>query len=514
MTHQTTVLIILDGWGYRSSSEGNAIHVASTPVMDKLLTTNPHTLIRGDGLAVGLPDGQMGNSEVGHMSLGAGRLVHQDFTRITKAIEDGSFSNNTALIQCLDQLIKSGAALHIAGLLSDGGVHSHEMHTHALIQLAASRGVKQIYVHAFLDGRDTAPKSAEASLQKLDQLLSELNCGRIVSLVGRYYAMDRDNNFDRTLVAYDLLTSGSKLTAKTAIEGLHQAYAQGKSDEFVQATTITGRASDDVSAVVLQQNDLLVLTNFRADRSRQLSRAFSDPDFSGFIRKVRPKLTSFVTFTSYASDISSTVLFPKCELKNTLGEHLSTLGKKQLRLAETEKYAHVTFFFNGGHEAPWKGESRILVKSPAVATYDLMPEMSANAVTDHLTQAIDSENYDLIVCNYANPDMVGHTGNFEATITAIECIDRCIGRVIQSLQVGDNHCLITADHGNAEQMFGNKGQMHTAHTSGPVPLIYIGSSDLSFYSGGVLSNVAPTVLELMNIGLPDEMSEKSLIVQN
>ncbi|MBZ9611239.1 2,3-bisphosphoglycerate-independent phosphoglycerate mutase [Rheinheimera maricola] len=503
------VLLILDGWGYREESHNNAIAQANTPVMDLLWRDYPHTLISGSGLDVGLPDGQMGNSEVGHVNLGSGRVVYQDFTRITKAISDGDFFSNPALVNAVKQAKQQEKAVHIMGLLSPGGVHSHEEHILAMIKLAEQQGANPIYVHAFLDGRDTPPRSAAASLEKIQQHFATTASGQIASVIGRYYAMDRDKRWDRVQQAYDLLTQGkAEHQATDAISALQQAYNRGENDEFVKATAILSAAGQSIK---MQDGDALVFMNFRADRARQFSRAFINPDFDGFKRAYRPALSSFTTLTQYAADIDAPCAYPPESLNNVLGEWLAKHNKTQLRISETEKYAHVTFFFSGGREDMFSGEQRILVDSPKVATYDLQPEMSSTELTDKLVDAIHSGEFDVIICNYPNGDMVGHTGVMAAAIKAIEAVDHCIGRVVKALDETGGECLITADHGNAEMMLDTEsGQAHTAHTSGPVPLIYVGRP-ANAIEGGILSDIAPTMLALMSLPVPAEMSGKVLM---
>lgn len=504
------VLIVLDGWGHREEREANAIALANTPTWDHLWQHAPHCLISGSGKDVGLPDGQMGNSEVGHMSLGAGRLVHQDLTRINQAIADNSFFTNPVLASTFKQLSDKGKSLHLFGLLSPGGVHSHEDHIRAAIKMAFDHGVDAVYMHAFLDGRDVPPKSALTSLLRTDEFIRENGSGGVASIVGRYYAMDRDNRWERVAPAYDLVTLGiSDYTAESPEEALHSAYRRGESDEFVKPTRIavSGRT------ISMCEDDAVVFMNFRADRARQMTRVFTEAGFSGFRRSNRPQLASFVTLTKYSDDIETPCVFTPRRLKNSIGEVLGNIGLSQLRLAETEKYAHVTFFFSGGREAPFAHEDRILIPSPKVATYDLQPSMSAPEVTDELVKAIESGKYSLIVCNYANGDMVGHTGNLSASIKAVECVDQCLTRVISALKSCDGHCLITADHGNVEQMNDeSSGQAHTAHTSELVPLVYVGSKKVTLTNtGGTLSDVAPTLLALMDIPQPKEMTGKSLV---
>ena len=510
MTDRTPyVLIVLDGWGYREEKEANAIAQADTPTWDDIWAHRPHTLISGSGLDVGLPPGQMGNSEVGHMNLGAGRVIDQDFTRITKAIDDGSFFQNPTLLATMQGLAESGKSLHLFGLLSPGGVHSHEDHILAATRMAFDNGVARVFVHAFLDGRDVPPRSAEPSIKRTREYIASLGAGGIASICGRYYAMDRDNRWERVESAYDLLTSGqAEYSATTPEAGLQAAYERGENDEFVKPTAILQQGQP----VAMADGDAVIFMNFRADRARQLTRAFVNDDFDGFERKSRPKLARFVTLTQYAADIDTPCAFGPQSLKNGLGEYLASLHKTQLRLAETEKYAHVTFFFSGGKEDPVEGEERILVPSPRVATYDLQPEMSAPRVTDELVAAIESRHFDVIVCNYANGDMVGHTGIMPAAIKAVECIDQCLARIIKALGKVSGHCLITADHGNVEKMTDEgTGQAHTAHTSELVPLVYIGDKPLRLTAGGSLSDVAPTLLAIMGIDQPGEMTGHSLV---
>ncbi|RLV58745.1 2,3-bisphosphoglycerate-independent phosphoglycerate mutase [Parashewanella curva] len=501
-------LLILDGWGNRENTHMNAIYHANTPVLDKLYAHYPNNLISGSGDDVGLPHGQMGNSEVGHINLGSGRIVYQELTRITKAIADGDFNKNVAMCNAIDKAIATNGSVHIMGLLSPGGVHSHEEHIEAACKLAVQRGAKKVYLHAFLDGRDTPPRSAKQSLVHFDALFERLGHGRIASIVGRYYAMDRDNRWDRVETAYDLLTQGqAEHQFDNAPAALEAAYQRDENDEFVAASAIVDA---DGNVAQMADNDALIFMNFRADRARQITRSFVNADFDGFARKATPNL-NFVMLTEYAADIKAPVAFPKTDLVNTLGEVLQNRGKTQLRISETEKYAHVTFFFNGGKEQPFEGEDRILIESPKVATYDLQPEMSSTELTDKLVGAIESEKYDVIVCNYPNGDMVGHTGNFDAAVKACEAVDTCIGRVVEALEKVGGEALITADHGNAEQMVDEQsGQAHTAHTSELVPLIYVGRQG-KINEGGRLSDLAPTMLSLMGEAIPEEMSGQPLI---
>ncbi len=508
---KTVALFILDGWGHRDSDEHNAINAANTPVRDRLLANFPNTMVETSGMAVGQPEGQMGNSEVGHMTLGAGRVIYQNFTRINKAIADGDFFQNPAYATAIDAAIKSDKAIHILGLLSEGGVHSHQDHILTMAEMAANRGAKQVYIHAFLDGRDTPPRSAESSLVKAAAKMEQLGgVGRVASLCGRYYAMDRDNRWDRVQAAYDMLTLGkAEYTAPDAVSGLKCAYQRDENDEFVKPTLIRDEGESDAT---IRDGDTVLFMNFRPDRAREISRAFVSNDFDGFERKAWPCLADFVMTTEYASDIKASCAFPPEKTENSLGEYLSTLGKTQLRIAETEKYAHVTFFFNGGQEAVFEGEDRILVPSPDVATYDLKPEMSAFEVTEKLVEAIDSGKYDLVICNYANCDMVGHTGDFDAAVKAVETVDQCLGKLLEALEKTGGECLITADHGNVEQMFDHSsGQGHTQHTTLPVPLIYFGGRQLELDGDGILADVAPTILELMDLPKPAEMTGRSLI---
>ncbi|MFS2225261.1 2,3-bisphosphoglycerate-independent phosphoglycerate mutase [Pantoea sp. B65] len=504
------VLVILDGYGYREAREDNAILNAHTPVMDALWATKPHLLIKASGLDVGLPDGQMGNSEVGHVNLGAGRIVYQDLTRLDKAIIDGDFFTNPTLVRAVDGAVQAGKAVHIMGLLSAGGVHSHEAHIAAMIELAAARGATAIYLHAFLDGRDTPPRSAQSSLATIDQLFARLGTGRIASVIGRYFAMDRDNRWDRVQLAYDLISQGKgEFRMADAQSALAAAYARGENDEFVKPTVI---GNDQQSDAALQDGDALIFMNFRADRARQISRAFVSKDFDAFKRE-KVVNADFIMLTEYAEDISAPCAYPPAALVNTLGEWLTLHEKTQLRISETEKYAHVTFFFNGGVEQPFKGEDRILIKSPNVATYDLQPEMSSAELTDKLLTAITSGNYDTIICNYPNGDMVGHTGVYDAAVHAVEALDGCVSQIVTAVKLVGGQLLITADHGNAEQMRdASTGQAHTAHTSLPVPLIYIGPKSVTAAADGKLSDIAPTMLSLMEMEIPAEMTGKPLFI--
>ncbi len=511
MSIKPTALIILDGWGYREARENNAIQLAHTPTFDHLWNHHPHTLLEASSESVGLPTGQMGNSEVGHMSIGSGRIINQNLTRINQAIETGSFQENSVFCESIDYAIQNNKPIHIMGLLSPGGVHSHEQHFQALIEMAAARGAKHIYVHAFLDGRDTAPQTAMTSLRRIDDQLHALKVGYIASLIGRYYAMDRDSKWDRIQTAYDLIRQGiSEATATHAAAGLKLAYERGETDEFVQATLIIPEKG---TPQIIGSDDVLYFMNFRSDRARQLTEALAQPEFKGFERSQKNPMTHLITLTQYANYLSHIqCVYPPQKIHKSLGEIISKAGKKQFRIAETEKYAHVTFFFNGGEEKPFLNETRSLVNSPDVSTYDLLPEMSAEEVTNRLVDAIQSKQYTLLVCNYANADMVGHTGNLEATILAIEALDRSLKRILQALEETQGQCLITADHGNAETMLDSLTQKpHTAHSCELVPLIYFGSQSITLKNKGDLCDIAPTLLSLMDESIPSEMTGESLI---
>lgn len=503
-------LIILDGWGCRTETEANAIAAANKPVWDQLTANYPHTEISGSGRCVGLPGNQMGNSEVGHLNIGAGRIVHQDLTRIDSAIEDGSFFSNPVLVNAVQQANALGKAVHVMGLLSPGGVHSQEDHIFAMIKLAAAQHTQKLYLHPFLDGRDTPPRSAATSIRKLEEQCRQSKCGRIVSLIGRYYAMDRDKRWDRIEVAYRLLVEASApYHAATAEQGLEQAYARDESDEFVAPTMISGA---DETPPTIEDGDAVIFMNFRSDRAREITQSLIDPAFDGFTRKRPPILSHFVCLTEYDVRFNAPCAFAPQSLNNILGEIVSREGLRQLRIAETEKYAHVTFFFNGGVEQPFANEDRVLIPSPKVATYDLQPEMSAPELTDRLVEAIQSGQYDLIICNFANADMVGHSGNLKATIKAIEVIDHCLGRIQKALSAAGGELLITADHGNAEMMFDPATrQAHTAHTSNLVPFVYVGRKAEIVNTNGKLSDIAPTLLYLINLQKPADMTGQSLL---
>jgi 2,3-bisphosphoglycerate-independent phosphoglycerate mutase len=503
----TRTLIILDGIGLRQEADANAFVAARTPTLDGLFEQYPHSRIATSGLAVGLPEGQMGNSEVGHMNLGAGRVVYQNFTRINKAIADGEFAGNPALSELLDSARRRGGAVHLLGLLSAGGVHSHSEQIIAACRVLAARGIERFYVHAFLDGRDTPPKSAQADIAGLEAELARLGGGRIASLIGRYYAMDRDNRWERIEAAHGLIVDGrAEFRAGSAEQALTAAYARGESDEFVKATAVG-------QSVAVAAEDALIFMNFRPDRARELCQALVDPGFDAFERSQVIAKQRLLTLTRYSDRLDGPCAFPPMALTNSLGEYLAGLGKTQLRIAETEKYAHVTFFFNGGREQPFAGEERILIASPNVASYDLQPEMSAPELTDCLVEAIQGRAFELIVCNYANGDMVGHTGSFAAAVQAVEVLDQCLARVVEASLASGGECLITADHGNVEQMCdAQSGQAHTAHTLNPVPLILVSGRAGQFrLADGRLCDIAPTLLQLMGLPLPQEMDGASLL---
>lgn len=504
------VLIILDGWGHRENTQHNPTKNAQTPTMDYLQKQYPCTLLQASGRAVGLPEGQIGNSEVGHLHIGSGRKVPQDLTRLNDAVEDGSFKKNPVLLNAIEQAKLNHSTIHIMGLVSPGGVHSQENHILALIEMIAEHQGKSV-LHAFLDGRDVPPRSAQASLAKIEKLYQELDHGQIGSVIGRYYAMDRDNRWERTQIAYDMLTAGqAEFKAGSASEALAAAYQRGENDEFVKATIIPDQ---NAKPITLQTGDIVIFMNFRADRARQLSFALLDPQFTGFKRSITPKLGGFVTLTEYTPALKAAVAYPPLSFKNTLGEFLAECGQKQLRIAETEKYAHVTYFLNGGNETPFTAEDRILIPSPKVATYDLKPEMSAVELTDRLVEAIASGAYDVIMCNYANPDMVGHTGIETAANQAVEVIDQCLARVVSSLKKTGGELLITSDHGNVEVMFDEKNQQpHTAHTTNLVPLIYVGRpAKWRGLENPGLMDVAPTLLYLLGLKPPPEMTGNNLL---
>lgn len=512
MSKKPTVLMILDGYGLNDRTEANAVAEAKTPVMDKLMAECPFVKGNASGLAVGLPDGQMGNSEVGHMNMGAGRIVYQELTRITKEIQDGDFFENEALLTAVENAKKNDSALHLYGLLSDGGVHSHNTHLYGLLELAKRHDLKKVYVHCFLDGRDTPPASGKGYIEELVEKMKEIGVGEVATVMGRYYAMDRDNRWDRVELAYKALTKGEGIEAACPVCAVANSYKEEVYDEFVKPSVVM---KDGKPVATIQDKDSIIFFNFRPDRAREITRAFCCDEFTGFPREKKLDLT-YVCFTEYDVTIPNKIVaFHKVELKNTFGEYLAACGKTQVRIAETEKYAHVTFFFNGGVEEPNKGEDRILVKSPKVATYDLQPEMSAYGVCDKLCEAIKSDKYDVIIINFANPDMVGHTGVENAAIKAVEAVDECVGRAVEALRSVDGQMFICADHGNAEQLKDYEtGEPFTAHTTNPVPFILV-NADPSYKlrEGGCLADIIPTLLELMGMEQPAEMTGKSLLVK-
>lgn len=510
LEHRPIMLLILDGWGCTEEIKGNAIVAAKKPNFDQLWQKYPHALMSASGLDVGLPRGQMGNSEVGHLHIGAGRYVLQDLTKIDLAIETGEFFKNPVLNKTVDDTIAAGSALHIFGLLSNGGIHSRNTHIETMVELAVKRGLKNIYVHAFLDGRDTPPQSALGPIQSMLNKMQSLGCGKIASIGGRYYGMDRDKRWERVQFAYDLFTLGkTDYHATDAVIALESAYARGENDEFVKPTAIH---PENEKPVTIKDGDAIIFMNFRSDRGRELSYAFTDPQFSGFKREFTPKLIDYVTLTEYAADLKVQVAYPTDNLTHTLGETVAASGCAQLRIAETEKYAHVTYFVNGGREQPFDKEDRILVQSPKIATYDLKPEMSIFEVTEKLLEAIRLKKYDLIICNYANPDMVGHTGIFNAAVKAIETVDVCLGRVVNTLQEVGGEVVVISDHGNVEKIVDlETGQPFTAHTTNLVPFIYVGRSATITKNVGKLIDVAPTLLYLMGIEKPKEMIGEPMV---
>ena len=504
-----TALIIMDGWGQSSSTVGNAVELAQTPVYDNLLKKYPHTLIAASGLDVGLPEGQMGNSEVGHLNIGAGRVIYQELTRITKSIKDGDFFENPELIGAMKHAKEHGTKLHTWGLLSDGGVHSHIEHLKALIKMAKDQGLDNIYVHGFMDGRDTSPTSGMSYVKELEAYMSEIGFGEIATISGRYYSMDRDKRWERIEKSYNMLVNGVGETSDSAVAVFEKSYEQGVTDEFILPTVII---KEGKPVATVSENDAIIFFNFRPDRAREITRAIVDVDFDGFERTYFP--TKYVGFTQYDKTIENIeIAYKQQSINNTLGEYLSKLGKTQLRIAETEKYAHVTFFFNGGVEAPNAGEDRALINSPKVATYDLKPEMSAYEMTDKLLSELDRDYYDLIVINYANPDMVGHTGIIPAAVKAVETVDECVGKIVAKLEDKGGAFIITADHGNAEQMLTDKGEPMTAHSINKVPCIVGGVGNVTLSTEGKLSDLTPTLLDLMLLDVPSEMTGTSIIVK-
>lgn len=512
MSKKPVVLMILDGYGLNDNTKGNGIAAANTPVMDKLMKEYPYVKGYASGLAVGLPDGQMGNSEVGHLNMGAGRIVYQELTRITKAIEDGDFFENEELLGAIKNCKENNSDLHLFGLLSNGGVHSHITHLYALLELAKRNGIKNVYVHGFMDGRDTAPDGGKEFISQLSDKMEELGVGQIASIMGRYYVMDRDNRWDRVEAAYNALVKGEGNEAECAKCAIAASYEDGKTDEFVVPTVVK---KDGKPLATIKDGDSVICFNFRPDRAREITRCFCDDEFTGFDRGARKKV-HYVCFTDYDVTIGNKyVAFKKEKITNTFGEFLAKNGLKQARIAETEKYAHVTFFFNGGVEAPNPGEDRILVNSPKVATYDLKPEMSAYEVCDKLVEAIKSDKYDVIIINFANPDMVGHTGVESAAIKAVEAVDTCVGRAVEALKEVDGQMILCADHGNCEQLVDyTTGVPFTAHTTNPVPFILINYDPAyTLKEGGCLADLAPTLIDMMGLEKPVEMTGHSLLVK-
>lgn len=510
MVKKPVMLMILDGFGLTDKVDGNAVLAAKKPNYDRYFNNYPHTELNASGLDVGLPRGQMGNSEVGHLNIGAGRIIYQELTRITKEVEEGNFFNNKALNIAMDKALENNSSIHFLGLLSDGGVHSHIDHLKALLQMAKNKGLTKVYVHAFTDGRDVPPSSGKDFVADIENYMKELGCGRLATVCGRYYAMDRDKRWERVQLAYNAMVLGQGETANSGVECMEKSYHDNKTDEFVLPTVIS---EDGRPVGTIKNNDSVVFFNFRPDRAREITRAINDKVFDGFQRETL-NLT-YVCMTQYDKTIENVyVAYTPESYSNTLGEYVSSLGKKQLRIAETEKYAHVTFFFNGGIEAPNEGEDRALIPSPKVATYDLKPEMSAYELTEELLNRIDSDQYDMIIVNYANPDMVGHTGVFEAAKKAIEAVDECMGKVVDKILEKDGSVFITADHGNAEQMIDySTGDPMTAHTSDPVPFLYVANNAKSLRAGGRLADIAPTMLEVMGLDIPADMTGKTLIVK-
>lgn len=504
--------MILDGYGLNDKEDGNAVAEAKTPVMDKLMREEPFVEGNASGMAVGLPDGQMGNSEVGHLNMGAGRIVYQELTRITKEIKDGTFFENPALLKAVENCKKYDSALHMFGLLSDGGVHSHNTHLYGLLELAKRNGISKVYVHCFLDGRDTPPASGKSYAEALEAEMKKIGVGEIASVMGRYYAMDRDNNYDRVKFAYDALTKGEGETAASGPDAIASSYEKEETDEFVKPTVVV---RDGKPVATITDNDSVIFFNFRPDRAREITRAFCDDDFKGFDRESRLQIT-FVCFSDYDPTIlNKEVAFHKVAVTNTFGEWIAANGMTQARIAETEKYAHVTFFFNGGVEEPNKGEDRILVNSPKVATYDLLPQMSAYEVCEKLVEAITSDKYDVIVVNFANPDMVGHTGVEEAAIRAVEVVDECVGEAVEAVRKVDGTMFICADHGNAEQLVDyDNGEPFTAHTTNPVPFILVNYDEsYTLRKGGCLADIIPTLIQIIGKEQPKEMTGESLLIK-
>ncbi|MBO4808276.1 MAG: 2,3-bisphosphoglycerate-independent phosphoglycerate mutase [Lachnospiraceae bacterium] len=512
MSKKTKVLMILDGFGINEKTEGNAVAQAKTPVIDNLMKTYPWVKGNASGMAVGLPEGQMGNSEVGHLNMGAGRIVYQELTRITKEIQDGVFFENEALLDAVNNCKKNNSSLHMYGLLSDGGVHSHNTHLYALLELAKRNGLDKVFVHCFLDGRDTPPTGGKGYAEELEAEMKKIGVGKIATVSGRYYAMDRDNNYNRVELAYNALTKGEGVTAPDAITAIQQSYDKDETDEFVKPTVVMENGKP---VATIKDGDSIIFFNFRPDRAREITHCFCDDEFDKFNRGARIK-TTYVCFSDYDPLIlNKEVAFKKISITNTFGEWLAAKGMKQARIAETEKYAHVTFFFNGGIEQPNEGEDRILVNSPKVATYDLKPEMSAYEVCDKLTEAIRSGKYDVVIINFANPDMVGHTGVLEAAIKAVEAVDECVGKAVEAVKEVEGTMFICADHGNAEQLIDYEtGEPFTAHTTNPVPFILVNYKEgYGLREGGCLADIIPTIIEIMGEEQPAEMTGKSLLIK-
>jgi 2,3-bisphosphoglycerate-independent phosphoglycerate mutase len=500
-----TMLLIMDGYGVSDQVAGNAIAAAHKPHIDHIFATYPHTTIGASGLQVGLPEGQMGNSEVGHLNIGAGRIVYQELTKITKSIQDGDFFQNPVLNEAMEHALAKDSSLHLMGLLSDGGVHSHVDHLLALIGMAARKGLKKVYVHGFLDGRDVPPRCASQYIQQCEAYMDQIGVGSFGTISGRYYSMDRDNRWERVSLAYQALTSGIGEYADTALAAVENAYQRGENDEFVLPTVVNSKG-------LVQNQDAIIMFNFRPDRAREITRTFVDENFTGFQRETKIEGLYYACMTQYDKSMPNVhVAYLPQNLKNTFGQYISELGLKQLRIAETEKYAHVTFFFNGGVEAPNPGEDRILVDSPKVATYDLQPEMSAAGVTEQVLAQIQEDRYDVIILNFANPDMVGHSGIFDAAKAAIEAIDSCVGKITEAVLAQGGQILLTADHGNAEAMLDETGAVQTAHSTNPVPLVFISNEPKELNEGGILADLAPTLLTMMKLPIPPEMTGKSLL---
>ncbi len=506
-------IIIMDGYGINPNKEGNAIALEGSPNVCRYEKEYPSAQLGASGMSVGLPEGQMGNSEVGHLNMGAGRIVYQELTKITKEIQDGEFFHNDALIGAMESAKKHGKKLHVWGLLSDGGVHSHNTHLYALLQMCKMQGLKDVYVHCFMDGRDVSPTSGAGFVRDLQAEIDRIGIGTVASVCGRYYAMDRDNRWERVVQAYEMLTIGNGIAAEDAAAAIEESYARGVTDEFILPTNVV---KDGKPVALVEKGDSIVFYNFRPDRAREITRAFTEPDFAGFMRKTGYLAPHYVCFTQYDATFSHVqVAFKPQSLKNTLGEYLASQGKKQLRIAETEKYAHVTFFFNGGVEAPNADEVRVLIPSPKVATYDLKPEMSAYEVTEKVLEQLSGGDFDVMILNYANCDMVGHTGVLEAAEKAVAAVDDCVDRVLKKILSMGGGALLTADHGNADKMIAEDGSPFTAHTTNPVPVVLVSDAlkGVSLRDGGVLADLAPTLLEMMGLPIPEEMTGKSLIVR-